>query len=585
MKLNVIITAFNVEDFIEQCVESVVSQVTKFPFKVLVRDDGSTDSTREHLHRLATKYTNVHLILDDKNIGVHKSVEQLLSLCDSEYIATLDGDDYFVDISHFQQQVDFLDNNKNYVMSSCGVKVDRKGDLFPLEDLYVVSAINPITRKDLTESNFINFGRVFRNIKQILPLPDYYYKCYSDDWALNFKILEYGDAFCLDYLGGVYRIRKEGRLQKFSEEEIEEKNNIDRKILEEESVKDKKIITIIDCYVHNKSIENLLRKKVEELKSINKKIFLITNSDVSCDIIDKVDYFFKNNENHLFQEIFGEIEPVVFWTAYPWFTVYKHELGYQRHALSVLRNLYDALNIIKGLGYDYFERLEVDSNFNDNSLEFLKYVPHLCERENKIGLFYKNDYSGHNSDLSYHYFYSKIEEFLEMIPNIRTSQDYLDWLIHTYGDSNFKNVEIFMFKCLEKYGTDKFLVKNGGVEMNQDFGNINWNNVTSISNMSPKYKGAISKILPLYKLENDVEVESENLVIFSENKIDEKKDRRILYFKDDEFLGELRHTLNHEGHWIYNEIPKQTNRIEVYENDEFLYTEGLIFNVSRMVLR
>jgi glycosyltransferase involved in cell wall biosynthesis len=584
MKLNVIVTAYNVGEYITQCVESVLSQITKFEFNVLVRDDGSTDNTREKLLSLSKKYQNILLVLDDNNLGVHKSVEQLISLCDSQYIATLDGDDYFVEKSHLQQQVDFLDDNPNYVMSCCGVKVDRDGELFPIENLYIISAKNPIKQKDLLVQNYVNFGRVFRNIKKILPLPDYCHECYLDDWALNYKLMEFGDTFCLDYLGGVYRIRKEGRFQKFNEKQIEEKNMHDIKILKSADNQSRKVITIIDCFVHNKEIEMLLSSKIDQLKSCGKKVFLISNSNISESIIGKVDYFFSNRENHLFEDKFDEVSPVIFWGVYPRFTIYKVEKGYQKHGLSVLRNIVDALKISKQMGYDYFERLEVDSIYNQKSLEYLNFVPQLCDREDKIGLFYKNEYNGEETNVSFHYFYSKIDEFLELFEPIRSTDDYLKWIEKKYGTKDFKNVEIFIYECLKEYGLEKFLIKHGGNEMNYDFGEINWNTVTSISNLSEKYQGAITKILPMYQKINDREESKDSNIIFSENKKDDIKDRKILYYHDDRLVGELRHTLKHNGHWIYNEVPNYVNKIEVFEDENLLYIDEIKFDGNRLVL-
>ena len=584
MKLNVIVTAYNVGEYITQCVESVLSQITKFEFNVLVRDDGSTDNTREKLLSLSKKYQNILLVLDDNNLGVHKSVEQLISLCDSQYIATLDGDDYFVEKSHLQQQVDFLDNNQNYVMSCCGVKVDRDGELFPIENLYVISGQNPVTQKDLCGQNYVNFGRVFRNIKKLTPLPDYYFQCYSDDWALNYSISDFGNVYCLNYWGGVYRIRKEGRLQKFNEMEIQEKNTHDREILKFVHQQSKKVITIIDCFVHNKEIEMLLSSKLDQLKSCGKKVFLISNSNISESIIGKVDYFFSNRENHLFEDKFDEVSPVIFWGVYPWFTIYKVEKGYQKHGLSVLRNIVDALKISKQMGYDYFERLEVDSIYNQKSLEYLNFVPQLCDREDKIGLFYKNEYNGEETNVSFHYFYSKIDEFLELFEPIRSTDDYLKWIEKKYGTKDFKNVEIFIYECLKEYGLEKFLIKHGGNEMNYDFGEINWNTVTSISNLSEKYQGAITKILPMYQKVNNAEESKDSNIIFSENKKDDIKDRKILYYHDDRLVGELRHTLKHNGHWIYNEVPNYVNKIEVFEYENLLYVDEIKFDGNRLVL-
>lgn len=583
MKLNVIVTAFNVGDFIYDCIESIQNQITKFEFKIIIRDDGSKDDTRNILLELSQKYSNISIILDDTNIGVHKSVEQLISLCDSEYIATLDGDDFFVEKFHLQKQVDFLDNNPTFVMSCCGAKVEKKGELFPIDDLYIVSGVNPIQKKDLLKQNFINFGRVFRNLPSILPLPKYYFDCYNDDWALNFKILTFGDAMCLDYYGGVYRIHENGRLQKFNQEEINEKNKIDRKIMTEEFSKEKNIVTIIDCFVHNNIVENLLRDKVNQLKSIGKKIFLISNSQISEDILKNVDYFFFNKENHLFDDIFGDVPPVVFWSDYGFFRLYKIEKGYQRHALSVLRNLTDALKISKQLGYTHFERLEVDSNYNDVSLKFLDFVPKLCDTWDKIGLFYENIYETEDSNVSFHYFYSKIDEFLELLPEIRTSQDYVKWLEENYQNKNFKNVEIFIYESLKKFGIENFLIRNGVQNMDEDFGFINWNTVTSISNLSSKYDGVVTKLLPIFETFENNEIPKNTNVIFSESKIDEIKERTIFYYENQNMIGELRHTLQHEGHWIYNEVPKNVNRIEVFENNNLLYSENLDYENGKMV--
>jgi glycosyltransferase involved in cell wall biosynthesis len=51
-KLTVIIPSYNFENDIEDCVVSVHNQKTNFEFDVVLRDDGSTDSTKEKLKSL-----------------------------------------------------------------------------------------------------------------------------------------------------------------------------------------------------------------------------------------------------------------------------------------------------------------------------------------------------------------------------------------------------------------------------------------------------------------------------------------------------------------------------------------------------
>ena len=97
------------------------------------------------------------------------------------------------------------------------------------------------------------------------------------------------------------------------------------------------------------------------------------------------------------------------------------------------------------------------------------------------------------------------------------AHDWIKLLSRDIGD--FKNVEIFIYECLKEYGLEKFLIKHGGNEMNYDFGEINWNTVTSISNLSEKYQGAITKILPMYQKINDAEESKDSNIILSRRQV------------------------------------------------------------------
>lgn len=582
MKLNVIVTAHNVGDYITQCVESIQSQITKFEFRILIRDDGSTDNTRNELLKISQKYPNIFLILDDNTLGEYESIQQLITISNCEYIAILNGRDYYTDLQNLQRQVEFLEFNQTFVMTSSGFKIETEGELFPIEDLFILPETTSISKSDLLEKNYKLFGIVFRNIKRLVPFPDYFFSIHNIIRALTYRILDFGNAKCLHYQGGVRRNSKNMVNENLMN--LEKKINMDKETLILDYKNEKKVVTIIDCYVHNKNIEELLRKKVNQLKSIGKTVFLVTNSKVVDDIAHNVDYYFYNKENHLFENKFEDVTPVVFWSDYEWFKVYRIEKGYQRHALSVLRNMMDVLNICKQLGFTHFERLEVDSEYNQISLDFLNFVPKLCESEGKIGLFYKNEYESEDTNVSFHYFYSKIEEFISLMPKIRTTDDYVLWLEQNYNTKNFKNAEIFIYESIKKFGLQNFLVRNGSVEMNKDFGFIEWNTVTSISNLSQKYQGATTKLLPFYEMNNNNEIRKNTNVIFSENKVDELKERRILYYKNDVFMGEIRHTLKHEGHWIYNEVPSDIDKIDVIENEILLYSESIENENGKMVL-
>ena len=87
-QLDIIIPAYNVEKYIRRCLDSVLSQETAYSFRVLVVDDGSTDSTGSILD----SYEGICLIRQE-NKGFSGARNTGLEHASAEYIMFLDADD------------------------------------------------------------------------------------------------------------------------------------------------------------------------------------------------------------------------------------------------------------------------------------------------------------------------------------------------------------------------------------------------------------------------------------------------------------------------------------------------------------
>ncbi|MDD4236124.1 MAG: glycosyltransferase family A protein [Bacteroidales bacterium] len=111
--LDIGIAAYNHENFIVECVESVFKQKLDKPFRVIVIDDCSDDKTPDLLRELQCKY-NFELILNEKNLGIIETAKILFSKINSDYLCWLDGDDYWTNSFKLQKQIDFLDKNLDY---------------------------------------------------------------------------------------------------------------------------------------------------------------------------------------------------------------------------------------------------------------------------------------------------------------------------------------------------------------------------------------------------------------------------------------------------------------------------------------
>jgi len=91
--ISVIIPAYNVEEYIHVCLNSVLSQ-TYHDFEIICINDGSTDSTAEILEYFAHKDSRIKILENDSNMGPGYSRNRGLDEAKGKYISFLDGDDW-----------------------------------------------------------------------------------------------------------------------------------------------------------------------------------------------------------------------------------------------------------------------------------------------------------------------------------------------------------------------------------------------------------------------------------------------------------------------------------------------------------
>ena len=93
-KISVIVPAYNIEDLLPKCVESLVAQ--DYPadlFEIIVVDDGSTDETGKVADDLAGRYGNVK-VFHKKNGGSSSARNLGISRATGDYIGFVDSDDF-----------------------------------------------------------------------------------------------------------------------------------------------------------------------------------------------------------------------------------------------------------------------------------------------------------------------------------------------------------------------------------------------------------------------------------------------------------------------------------------------------------
>jgi glycosyltransferase involved in cell wall biosynthesis len=132
MKLSVAILTYNHERFIAQAIEGVLMQQTDFEYEIVIGEDCSTDGTREIVLDYAAKHPNrIRAFCRESNMGPRDNAKALLAACRGEYVAMLEGDDYWISPHKLQKQVALMESDGSYVVCGSRAYAWRDGDETP----------------------------------------------------------------------------------------------------------------------------------------------------------------------------------------------------------------------------------------------------------------------------------------------------------------------------------------------------------------------------------------------------------------------------------------------------------------------
>lgn len=123
--VSIVCPTFQHAGFIEDALRGFLGQVTDFPFEVLVRDDASTDGTADIVRDYTLRFPNIiRAVLETENRYPQVRPASVLGpMVRGDFIATCEGDDYWIDPNKVQIQRDGLVAHPAFVASHHRVAV------------------------------------------------------------------------------------------------------------------------------------------------------------------------------------------------------------------------------------------------------------------------------------------------------------------------------------------------------------------------------------------------------------------------------------------------------------------------------
>lgn len=135
---SVIIPVYNIEEFIEECVNSILSQTFK-DYEIILVNDGSTDKSLSLCRRLENNSKRI-MVIDKKNGGLSSARNAGIKEAKGKYLFFVDGDDYLCNNQAFYN-IYSIASNTNYDVISFNhdsVEYDT-GEVLPCDDKRLLS--------------------------------------------------------------------------------------------------------------------------------------------------------------------------------------------------------------------------------------------------------------------------------------------------------------------------------------------------------------------------------------------------------------------------------------------------------------
>lgn len=127
--ITVCVVTFNQRSYIETCLRSILDQVVDADLQVLVGDDASTDGTSDIIKALADEYgSNIQCYVRTSNMGPASNMCDLISRAHGDFLARVDGDDFWLPGKLAYQLRYLAENHDCDVVYTNALVVDEMGN-------------------------------------------------------------------------------------------------------------------------------------------------------------------------------------------------------------------------------------------------------------------------------------------------------------------------------------------------------------------------------------------------------------------------------------------------------------------------
>jgi glycosyltransferase involved in cell wall biosynthesis len=207
MKVSVVTVVYNQERYIAQTLESALMQLGNFDIEIIVGDDCSIDGTRAIVSDFASRFPGrIRKIFRETHVGGALNFQKAYESADGDYIALLEGDDFWTDPLKLAKQIAFLERRRDCSMCFHDtVLFYNDGSMKPHLFNMGKQKRDAYSLDDLLDGNFIQTCSVVYRGKIVARIPEWLNGLPMGDWPLHLLHAAHGAIGYIDEPMGVYR--------------------------------------------------------------------------------------------------------------------------------------------------------------------------------------------------------------------------------------------------------------------------------------------------------------------------------------------------------------------------------------------
>lgn len=215
--VSVLCITYNHEKYVEDCLAGILKQKTTFPVEVVVHDDASKDNTVRLVQKYSEKYPWVFTTVFQENNVLSRGQDPFynaLKAAKGRFIATCEGDDYWVDPMKLQKQIDCFQNNRACVL--CGTRVYVKRDI-SATPYRIDPSVSPELLSEITADDIVFSNVSIRTVSRMSPRyiwEEYYDRLSKSPVSCDWLFVQFcvskaksnkRSIICIDDVCGCYR--------------------------------------------------------------------------------------------------------------------------------------------------------------------------------------------------------------------------------------------------------------------------------------------------------------------------------------------------------------------------------------------